>query len=52
MALAGESASRENRLSLEITRIFDAPRSLVFKVWSTPSTPCAGGGRATSRPIP
>lgn len=36
MALAGENASREHRLSLEITRIFDAPRNLVFKVWSTP----------------
>ena len=36
MALTSENASREHRLSLEITRVFDAPRSLVFKVWSTP----------------
>lgn len=31
---AGEAVSEE--LLLEITRIFDAPRALVFKVWSQP----------------
>jgi uncharacterized protein YndB with AHSA1/START domain len=35
MALATEAAIAE-KLDLSITRIFDAPRSLVYKAWSTP----------------
>ena len=34
-----------------ITRVFDAPRDLVFKAWTDPCNSCAGTRRAAARSI-
>jgi uncharacterized protein YndB with AHSA1/START domain len=36
MAARNSEAAEAERLELVITRVFDAPRSLVFKVWTEP----------------
>jgi len=32
-----------------VTRVFDAPRELVWKAWTDPSTSCSGGDRRVLR---
>ena len=36
---------------LIISRLFDAPRELVWKVWTDPGLLCGGGDRKTSHPL-
>jgi hypothetical protein len=46
MAIALSPAERE----LVITRVFNAPRELVFKAWTDPKLAIRGGDRAIIRP--
>jgi uncharacterized protein YndB with AHSA1/START domain len=49
MTAKNNSAMEAEEQALIITRVFDAPRELVFKAWSEPERMKAGGGRKASR---
>ena len=50
MTEANSPATLVGDREIAATRIFDAPRNLVFKMWTDRSTSRIGGARKVSRP--